>query len=305
MSPKASQGKKRGGKDLAGNAPKAPAKGGKKAGAAVGQKGGRAKGKAVKAPAPNADGGEVDLNVWSTCTNDVRHVQNLLERCLRLYMSREEVIAHLQRSANIEPVFTQLVWERLEKDNPDFFEAYYIMVRMKDQIIRFNSLLETYKEDMQRNQTEEKTKKSSPAKRGGAAAATTGKRTKNAKVEEQPSTSHGLGNWEDVAGSPLGFGIAPPSGMFMNAAMNLTPPFPSAMPGLPKTPFSSGLELSADEMYQLMMTPSTLNTNSLAVSDLQTDFENHMRSVPGSEYRNHLPTDFNLDDIPDFSLTPH
>ena len=313
MSPKTS----RGGKNGKAVATAGAGKGGKKAEGT--QKGGKGKGKPrakalakpapAPVPAPTTSEEEEDKSIWATCTNDVMHVQNILERCLRLYMSRDEVTTHLQRTANIEPVFTWLVWERLEKDNPEFFEAYYVMVRMKDQIIRFNALLEKYEEGLQQTQGGEKPKKS-PPKRGAAAAAAaaTGKRNKkNVKVEEEPTTNQGLGNWADVAGSPFGLGATPPSGMFMNAAMNVTSPFPTATPSLPKTPFSTGLELSADDMYSLMMTPSTLNNHSLAARDLQTNFENHARGAyaPGSELRNQLPTEFSLDDIPDFSLSPH
>ena len=67
-------------------------------------------------------------NPWSVANsldvNDVAMVQNLLERSLRLYMSKREVVAHLQALANIDPVLTQLVWGQLEKSNPEFFEAY-------------------------------------------------------------------------------------------------------------------------------------------------------------------------------------
>ena len=32
--------------------------------------------------------------------------------------------------AKIEPGFTNLVWEKLEEQNPDFFKAYYIRLKV-------------------------------------------------------------------------------------------------------------------------------------------------------------------------------
>ena len=42
----------------------------------------------------------------------------------------------------VEPGFTQLVWQKLEEQNPDFFRAYYTRLKLKDQIILFNHLLD-------------------------------------------------------------------------------------------------------------------------------------------------------------------
>ncbi|KAI4987736.1 hypothetical protein ZWY2020_028494 [Hordeum vulgare] len=39
---------------------------------------------------------------------DVRKVQNLIERCLQLYMNQKEVIDTLSLEAKIEPSFTEL-----------------------------------------------------------------------------------------------------------------------------------------------------------------------------------------------------
>ncbi|XP_038986230.1 uncharacterized protein LOC103706913 isoform X2 [Phoenix dactylifera] len=69
-------------------------------------------------------------------------VQNLIERCLQLYMNREEVVRTLSDRARIEPGFTTLVWKKLEEENSEFFRAYYIRLKLKKQIILFNYLLE-------------------------------------------------------------------------------------------------------------------------------------------------------------------
>jgi len=256
---------------------------------------------------------EPEVNAWTTtCANDVLHVQNLLERCLRLYMSREEVMTHLQRSSNIEPVFTRLVWDRLEKDNAEFFEAYHIMVRMKDQIIRFNTLLETYYAATRGGSPTEKVKGEAKGDGDGGAS---GKREEEEdelrglgkRDDVAGSQRRGLGNWDDVAGSPIVYPGVAPSGLFMN--LSNASPFPdpsrgSTGLGLPKTPFSGGMELNADEMLQLMITPSM----GLNGSELHKAFESHMAAAgaSGTEYdKHHLPTEFTFDDIPDFSLSPH
>ena len=54
---------------------------------------------------------------------DVQLVQNLVERCLQLYMNQREVVTLLQQQTKIEPSFTSLVWQKLEEQNPEFFKA--------------------------------------------------------------------------------------------------------------------------------------------------------------------------------------
>lgn len=44
-------------------------------------------------------------------TRDIQLVQNLIERCLQLYMSQREVVSTLHAQAEIEPGFTGLVWQ--------------------------------------------------------------------------------------------------------------------------------------------------------------------------------------------------
>ncbi|KAK8970303.1 hypothetical protein KSP40_PGU003096 [Platanthera guangdongensis] len=73
---------------------------------------------------------------------DIEFVQNLIERCLRLYMNRGEVVRTLSTRARIEPGFTTLVWQKLEEENSEFFRAYYTRLKLKKQIIMFNHLLE-------------------------------------------------------------------------------------------------------------------------------------------------------------------
>ncbi|CAA6667139.1 unnamed protein product [Spirodela intermedia] len=71
-----------------------------------------------------------------------KKVQNLIERCLLMYMNRNEVVRILLTRARIEPGFTTLVWQKLEEENAEFFRAYYIRLKLKKQILLFNNLLE-------------------------------------------------------------------------------------------------------------------------------------------------------------------
>ena len=53
-----------------------------------------------------------------------------------------QVINQLQQQFKIEPCFTQLVWQKLEEQNQEFFRAYYTRLKLKDQIVLFNHLLD-------------------------------------------------------------------------------------------------------------------------------------------------------------------
>ncbi|XP_024387190.1 uncharacterized protein [Physcomitrium patens] len=86
-------------------------------------------------PAPANEGRKISCE-------DIQLVQNLIERCLQLYMNQSEVITTLQYQAKIEPGFTSLVWQKLEEQNPEFFKAYYTRLKLKKQIVLFNHLLE-------------------------------------------------------------------------------------------------------------------------------------------------------------------
>ncbi|RDX57714.1 hypothetical protein CR513_63023, partial [Mucuna pruriens] len=49
---------------------------------------------------------------------------HLIEKCLIFHMSKEECMEALSKHANIKPVITSTVWNELEKENKEFFEAY-------------------------------------------------------------------------------------------------------------------------------------------------------------------------------------
>ena len=90
------------------------------------------------AMAADAGGGRHLSVSW----DEIKAVQNLIERCLQQYMTQTEIIAALQVQANIEPSLTVLVWQKLEEQNPDFFFSYDVKLRLKDQIAAFNYLVE-------------------------------------------------------------------------------------------------------------------------------------------------------------------
>ncbi|OMP08621.1 hypothetical protein COLO4_06296 [Corchorus olitorius] len=97
------------------------------------------------ADAPLADSGSVSASSndgRKVSRQDIELVQNLIERCLQLYMNRDEVVKTLLTRARIDPGFTTLVWQKLEEENADFFRAYYIRLKLKKQILLFNHLLE-------------------------------------------------------------------------------------------------------------------------------------------------------------------
>ncbi|XP_059628200.1 uncharacterized protein LOC132270998 [Cornus florida] len=54
----------------------------------------------------------------------IHMVQHLIEKCLIFHMTKEECMEALSKHANIKPVITSTVWNELEKENKEFFEAY-------------------------------------------------------------------------------------------------------------------------------------------------------------------------------------
>ncbi|OAY43504.1 uncharacterized protein LOC110621382 [Manihot esculenta] len=54
----------------------------------------------------------------------IHMVHHLIEECIVFNMSKEECMEALNKHANIKPVITSTVWNELEKENKEFFEAY-------------------------------------------------------------------------------------------------------------------------------------------------------------------------------------
>ncbi|KAF8396242.1 hypothetical protein HHK36_017857 [Tetracentron sinense] len=73
---------------------------------------------------------------------DIQLVQNLIEQCLQLYMNKKEVVQTVLVQAKMDPVFTELVWQKLEEQNPEFFKAYHLRLMVRHHIMIFNNLLE-------------------------------------------------------------------------------------------------------------------------------------------------------------------
>ncbi|XP_042042701.1 uncharacterized protein LOC121787925 isoform X1 [Salvia splendens] len=83
-------------------------------------------------------------------SQDIQLVQNRIEQCLQHYMNKIEVVNALVVQSNIEPCVTELVWERLEDKNQEFFKAYYLKLLVKEQILEFNRLLSEQADLMRR-----------------------------------------------------------------------------------------------------------------------------------------------------------
>ncbi|KAK2413397.1 hypothetical protein P8452_59040 [Trifolium repens] len=60
----------------------------------------------------------------SSSASYIHMVQHLIEKCLIFHMTKEECMEALSKHANIKPVITSTVWNELEKENKEFFEAY-------------------------------------------------------------------------------------------------------------------------------------------------------------------------------------
>ncbi|GMI84868.1 hypothetical protein like AT3G55240 [Hibiscus trionum] len=63
----------------------------------------------------------------------IHMVQHLIETCLVFNMTKEECMEALSKHADIQTVITSTVWNELEKENKEFFEAYAVSESKKDQ----------------------------------------------------------------------------------------------------------------------------------------------------------------------------
>ncbi|XP_011001876.1 PREDICTED: uncharacterized protein LOC105109011 isoform X1 [Populus euphratica] len=82
-------------------------------------------------------------NTAALC-REIRIVQDLIERCLQLFLDKDEVVKTLFEQARIQPDFTRIVWNILEQENAEFFKAYCTKLILKKQISMFNELLEKH-----------------------------------------------------------------------------------------------------------------------------------------------------------------
>ena len=117
--------------------------------AAAGSKGGKGAG-AKKGGGKKAAGGGDAKDPAALSWSNIQLVQNLIEKCLQMYMSQKEVLYTLEMKGNVEPGFTQLVWQKLEEQNKEFFQAYALRLQLRDQIALFNHLLEQQAQALQK-----------------------------------------------------------------------------------------------------------------------------------------------------------
>ncbi|KAL1565943.1 hypothetical protein AAHA92_01613 [Salvia divinorum] len=87
----------------------------------------------------------------------IHMVQHLIEECIVFNMSKEECMEALEKHANIKPVITSTVWNELEKENKEFFDAY----SKKREERRFDSDGETSQRQRIRDVVSESTVKNS------------------------------------------------------------------------------------------------------------------------------------------------
>eukprot|EP01028_Stygiella_incarcerata_P004523 TRINITY_DN1997_c0_g1_i2.p1 TRINITY_DN1997_c0_g1~~TRINITY_DN1997_c0_g1_i2.p1 ORF type:complete len:392 (+),score=100.51 TRINITY_DN1997_c0_g1_i2:550-1725(+) len=83
---------------------------------------------------------------------EIQRVQQLIERCLLVYMTQSETVTTLRTQSNVDPAFTNLVWQKLEEQNPDFFRAYHQRLKVKEQVSLFNFLVNQQAQVMERMQ---------------------------------------------------------------------------------------------------------------------------------------------------------
>ncbi|KAI9907793.1 hypothetical protein PsorP6_003757 [Peronosclerospora sorghi] len=72
----------------------------------------------------------------------------MIEKCLQQYLSKSDILMVLKGQANVDPAFTNVVWQKLVEQNPNFFRAYSLQLQLKEQIIAFNYLVLQQKEMM-------------------------------------------------------------------------------------------------------------------------------------------------------------
>uniref|UniRef100_K3WRW7 Uncharacterized protein n=1 Tax=Globisporangium ultimum (strain ATCC 200006 / CBS 805.95 / DAOM BR144) TaxID=431595 RepID=K3WRW7_GLOUD len=93
------------------------------------------------APHPTISGTKRPSPAQPFSWNDILRVQNMIERCLQQYLSKHDILITLKEQAQIDLEFTNVVWQKLEEQNPSFFRAYNLQLILKEQILAFNYLL--------------------------------------------------------------------------------------------------------------------------------------------------------------------
>ncbi|ESQ30509.1 hypothetical protein EUTSA_v10012313mg, partial [Eutrema salsugineum] len=68
-------------------------------------------------------------------------IKGKIEACIQKYMSMEQTMTYLHENHQIYPPLVTAIWERLQRDNPDFFKEYNKRCEVARQIATFNDLL--------------------------------------------------------------------------------------------------------------------------------------------------------------------
>jgi uncharacterized protein (TIGR01589 family) len=72
---------------------------------------------------------------------EIKVVQSLIESCLRNYLSESDTINELYLKHSLDPAIVSQVWNKLVDQNVEFFRAYVVRLKVKNQMIEFNNLI--------------------------------------------------------------------------------------------------------------------------------------------------------------------
>lgn len=65
-------------------------------------------------------------------------VQKMIEECLKVYMSVDDICEALRVQHAVEPAHTRSICAALKENSPEFFVVYELRLRIKEQIAAFN-----------------------------------------------------------------------------------------------------------------------------------------------------------------------
>eukprot|EP00634_Sargassococcus_sp_CCMP2135_P005834 CAMPEP_0198644516 /NCGR_PEP_ID=MMETSP1467-20131203/668_1 /TAXON_ID=1462469 /ORGANISM="unid. sp., Strain CCMP2135" /LENGTH=146 /DNA_ID=CAMNT_0044379973 /DNA_START=31 /DNA_END=471 /DNA_ORIENTATION=+ len=139
---------------------------------------------------PSSSSSSTSSRPSSYTWEQIKDVQSSIERCMQHYLTQTEIIATLQVQADVEPALTCLVWQKLEEQNPDFFVSYAACLRLKDQIVAFNYLVE------QQTRLLQKLTLALPPSNGGVAHWPAGQQP---PPQQQGANQQPVGAWEEHA----------------------------------------------------------------------------------------------------------
>jgi uncharacterized protein (TIGR01589 family) len=68
----------------------------------------------------------------------LNQVQRMIEECLRVYMSADDICEALRVQQGVDAAHTRAIYNSLKSASPEFFEVYELRLRVKEQIAAFN-----------------------------------------------------------------------------------------------------------------------------------------------------------------------